>query len=121
MSTTQATEYFGVNIKTIRRWIASGKLSADLIDGRWHVHIEGDNVPPNGTPNVQSLQSHLKRDGSEIKHLREQLARRDEQIDHLTQLLAIAQNNVSMLTERMQVIEDMRHRKPFWKRLFRQK
>ena len=57
----------------------------------------------------------------EIKYLRVQLTRRDDQIDHLTQLLAIAQKNVSMLTERMQVIEDMRHRRPFWKRLFRQK
>lgn len=40
MSTTQAAEHFGVHIKTILRWIRSGKLSADRVDGRWHVQVK---------------------------------------------------------------------------------
>jgi peptidoglycan hydrolase CwlO-like protein len=118
MSAPQAASHFGVNIKTIRRWISNGKLSAEMVDGRWHVHIEGHDVPPKVQDNALHLQDQLKRADDEIKHLREQLSRRDEQIDHLTQVVAMSQKNVSMLTERMQIIEDLRHRKPLWERIF---
>ena len=122
-TTTQAATHFGVSAKTIRRWIRSGKLSADLVDGRWVVHLEnrdGSHDAHDGSHDAH-LRSHLARADSEIAHLRDQLDRRDEQVSHLTQLLAIAQKNVAVLTEQLdvsrQMIEDMR-RRSWWKRIF---
>ena len=40
MTTTQAAKQFDVSTKTIRRWIRTGKLSAERIDGRWVVHVD---------------------------------------------------------------------------------
>lgn len=123
MTTTHAAEHFGVSAKTIRRWIRSGKLDADLVDGRWAVHLEafsGSHDAHHGSHDAHP-HSQLARADSEIAHLRDQLARRDEQVDHLTQLLAIAQKNVavrsSQLSASRQVIESMR-RRSWWKRIF---
>jgi len=114
-TTTQAAEHFGVTAKTIRRWIRNGKLSADLVDGRWAVHLEAHDGSHD-----DHLRSHLARADSEIAHLQDQLARRDEQVSQLTQLLAIAQKNAAILTEQLaaerQMIEDMRLRS-WWKRI----
>ena len=122
LSTPQAASHFGVNIKTIRRWINNGKLSAKMVDGRWHVHIEGHDVPPPAQGNVPHLQQQLERADDEIKHLREQLTRRDEQVDNFQQLLGLAQKNIAQLTEQLdsnrQMLEDMR-RRPWWKRLLK--
>ena len=133
MSTPQAAEHFGVNIKTIRRWISNGKLFAEMVDGRWHVHIEGHDVPhesQNGTDNGKHLQVQLKRADSENQLLRDQLNLKDQQIesliqqlDHSQQITAFSQKNVTMLSEQLddsrQLIEEMRNRKPFWKRFFK--
>lgn len=126
-------------IKTIQRWIRSGKLSASQVDGRWHVHVEEQekehNVPNegHGTPHEEqaalcerrALKAQLERADSEIQYLRQQLtekdnqlSRRDEQIDHLTQLLAMQSKTTAALTERLGAIEDMR-RLHWWKRLIR--
>jgi len=117
MTIQEATQHFHVSEKTIRRWIQSGKLKADLIDRRYHVQVNGQTDQTND----QTALIELMR--SEISHLREQLARRDEQIDHLTQLLAMQTKTTAALTEQLsaerQMIEDMRDRKPMWKRLFR--
>lgn len=120
ISTKQAATHFGVSAKTIRRWISSGKLKAEQVDGRWVVHLdahEGSHDDHEGSQEEHPREQ-LARADSEIAHLRFRLARRDEQIDHLTQLLALAQKNVSMLTDRLQALEEMRHRS-WWKRLFR--
>ena len=82
MSAPQAASHFGVNIKTIRRWISNGKLSAEMVDGRWHVHIEGTNVPPPAQDNAPHLREQLERADDEIAHLREQLASRDSRVDN---------------------------------------
>jgi peptidoglycan hydrolase CwlO-like protein len=122
LSTPQAASHFGVNIKTIRRWINNGKLSAKMVDGRWHVHIEGHDVPPPAQDKAPHLQEQLKRADREIDHLREQLASRDSQVDNFQQLLGLAQKNIAGLTEQLdtsrQVIEDMRHL-PWWRRLLK--
>ncbi len=119
----------GVNIKTIRRWIKSGKLSGTQIDGRWYVEIENMDAPQmssDALAETQSLREQLQRADSEVQHLREQfgeqLTRKDEQIDHLTQVVAMSQKNIGALTEQLddsrQMIEDMRSRS-WWKRIFR--
>jgi predicted site-specific integrase-resolvase len=116
MTIQEATHHYHVSEKTIRRWIQSGKLKADLIDGRWVVQSDEQDVQ---TVDQTALVDQLK---SENAHLREQLARRDEQIDHLTQLLAMQTKTTAALTEQLdasrQMIEDMRRRN-WWKRLLR--
>ena len=141
MPSSQAAEHFGVNIKTIRRWIKSGKLKGEQIDGRWHVHLEDKDAPQMSLNapqmssdalqcaniDIQHLREELRRADSETQHLREQLrgqlARRDDQIDALTrsldqaqQLLAVQTKTNASLTDRLQALEDMRHR-PWWRRI----
>jgi len=106
MTTGQAADHFGVSVKTIQRWAATGKLKADRIDGRWFISLNGNdndtNKPDNDTDKLDNdtdktdeggLRELLARADSEISHLREQLDRRDrqiesmsQQIDHLSQL-----------------------------------
>ena len=135
MPSSQAAEHFDVNIKTIRRWIKSGKLTGTQIDGRWYVEIENTDalkmspdVPQmssDALAETQSLREQLQRADSEIQHLREQfgeqLTRKDEQIDHFQQIVAMSQKNIGALTEQLddsrQMIEDMRLRRTVWQRL----
>ena len=132
LSTTQAAEYFGVHLKTIFRWINSGKLTAEKINGQWHVQIDEhdaqndvQNAQGKTQDNVQSdvLERLIHQQQAEIYHLRDQLARRDEhiesltqEIDHLTQLLAVQTKTNASLTDRLQMIEDMRQRRTVWQR-----
>jgi len=139
MSTQQAAKHFGVHERTIRRWIKSGKLKAEQVEGRWFVYVADENVRDDGQPvmgnardlgldarSQDRLYEHLT---SEIQHLREQLARRDEQIEsltqqlsHMQQLLAMQTKTAAALAEQLdtsrQMIEEKRHRPPLWKRLF---
>jgi excisionase family DNA binding protein len=127
LTITEAAKALNVSDKTIRRWIDVGKLTAEKVDRKWYAHvdldIDLDIDPDNDQANVYHLKAQLERADSEIAHLREQLARRDEQIDHLTQLLAMQTKTTAALTEQLDtsraMIEDMRRRKPVWKRLFR--
>ncbi|MCH8295194.1 helix-turn-helix domain-containing protein [Candidatus Poribacteria bacterium] len=131
LSTQQAAKYFNVHERTIRRWIKSGKLPAELIEGRWFVQIADENVQGNGQPvmgnarnNGQDAESrdrlyeHLS---SEIRTLREQLTEKDNQINHIQQIVAMSQKNIGALTEQLddsrQMIEDMRQRKTVWQQL----
>ncbi|MCZ6676676.1 MAG: helix-turn-helix domain-containing protein [Candidatus Poribacteria bacterium] len=146
LTITQAAKVHGVSDKTIRRWIESGKLSAEKIDRKWIVHvnldIDRDNDPDNVQDHVQSLKAQLERANADIHHFREhiaakdlhieqcqssnvlltdQLTEKDKQIDHLTQVVAMSQKNIGALTEQLddsrQMIEDMRSRS-WWKRIF---
>lgn len=145
MSIQDAAQHFNVSERTIRRRIKQGTLKADLIDGRYLVHVCVNSDMTLDKPDVNVLSSQLERADFEIQHLTErveektnqilylrdlltekdeQLARRDEQIDHLTQLLAMQSKTTAALTEQLDahraLIEDMRRRKmPLLKRIFR--
>lgn len=124
MTIPEAAKALKVSDKTIRRWIDTGRLTAEKVDRKWYVHVDLDNDldvdPDTDLTDVQHLKAQLDRADSEIAHLREQLVRRDEQIDHLTQLLAMQTKTTAALTERLHMIEDMRRRKmPLLKRIFR--
>ena len=120
MTIQAATRHFQVSEKTIRRWIKQGKLKADLVDGRYVVHLDGQTAQTN---DQTSLIDQLR---SENEQLRGQLTRRDGQIDaltqqndHLTQVVAMSQKNAAQLTEQLdtsrQMLEDgLRHR-PWWR------
>ena len=142
LTITEAANVLGVSDKTIRRWIESGKLSAEKIDRKWFVHVNLDIDPDNDPADVQDLKAQLERANTDIQHLREQLAakdahieqcqssnvllrdqltEKDKQIDHLTQVVAMSQKNIAALTEQLdtsrQMIEDMRQRRTVWQRL----
>ena len=136
MTTAEAAQHFNVSLRTIRRWIKSGKLASEGTNGQRLVLLDRRTTEcPNDRQmdnpvsiQLESENEHLRdllqRADSEIKHLREQLARRDEQIDHLTQLLAMQTKTTAALTEQLDahraLIEDMRRRKlPLLKRVFR--
>ena len=118
MNTQQAAHHYQVSERTILRWIKSGKLKAEPVQGHWCIRLDGQDIRHDGQDLlIQQLQS-------ENAHLREQLTRRDEQIDHLTQLLAMQTKTTVALTEQLDaeraLIEDLRRRKPsVWKRIFR--
>ncbi|MBI1924376.1 excisionase family DNA-binding protein [Candidatus Poribacteria bacterium] len=118
MSTTQAAEHFGVHIKTILRWIRDGKLSADRVDGRWHVQVKESDVPHKEHDIPHDEQGHdekarLERADVERKHLMEsleekecnlqralkQLDRRDETIESLTGTLESLTREIDHLTQ----------------------
>ena len=120
MTIQEATQHFQVSEKTIRRWIKRGKLSAELIDGRWHVQADGQN---DQTPDKAALIGQLQ---AENAHLRDQLTekdnqliRRDEQTDHLQQLLAVSQKSIGQLTEQNQFLLEDPRRRTWWKQIFR--
>jgi excisionase family DNA binding protein len=117
MTVQQATQHFNVSEKTIRRWIKSGKIKAELVDGKYHVQTDGHNDRTDDqTPLIERLQS-------EVEYLRERLVNRDQEIDHLTQLLAVSHKSIGALTEQLDasrlMIDDMRNRPSGWRRLFR--
>jgi len=124
MNTQQAAHHYQVSERTILRWIKSGKLKAEQVQGHWCIRLDEQDVRQNDRQAMEQLQS-------EIAHLREllsrqdeQTTRRDEQIDHLTQLLAMQAKTTAALTEQLDahrtLIEDLRRRKlPLLKRIFR--
>lgn len=134
LTTAEAAQHFNVSERTIRRWIQSGKLKASGTNGQRLVISDArTDECPNDRPtdnslsiqlesDNQHLRDQLQRADSERQHLREQLARRDVTIDHLTQLLAMQTKTTAALTEQLDasraMIEDLRRRKPLWKRLF---
>ena len=120
MTIQEATQHFQVSEKTIRRWIKRGKLSAELIDGRWHVQADGQN---DQTPDKAALIGQLQAENAPLRdQLTEkdnQLIRRDEQTDHLQQLLAVSQKSIGQLTEQNQFLLEDTRRRTWWKQIFR--
>jgi excisionase family DNA binding protein len=143
LTASEAAKRFEVSIQTIYRHIKSGKLKGWQKDGKWYVQIEESDEPSvqrfehDFEPGVEQVEQNVDHPQvelllSEIKHLREVLARRDhqndsltQQIDHLTQVVAMGQKNVATLTDQLEtsrlMVEDLRQKKPLWKRIFRRK
>jgi DNA-binding transcriptional MerR regulator len=130
-----------VSITTVRRWIKEGKLTAEKVDGKWMVNPAKRDGYPNeknghssGYPNdqtelVEALRAQIEMLTAEIETKNQQLQRRDDQtdsltekIDHLTQVVAMAQKNVATLTDQLEssrfLIEELRQKPVWWKRLF---
>ena len=117
MSIQDAAKHFNVSDRTIRRWIKSGRLYAQLINGKYCVDIELTNhLTSDLTDDNVELVDQLR---SEVERMAKLLERKDEQTDHLQQLLAVSQKSIQQLTEQNQLLlEDQRHR-PWWKLLLR--
>ena len=83
MTIAQAATYLDISQRTVRRWIQSGKLHADMVDGQWCVNLESDNEPE-GRQLVTTL-------SGQIVKLQEQLETKDKQIERLQSSLDQAQ------------------------------
>lgn len=123
VSISDASNILGVSDKTIRRWIESGKLTAEKNNGRWMVDVDDQDDVQVVYPNIQvelieTLKGQVEDLKSEIEQKNQQIERQGEQIDHMTQLLAVSQRSIVQLTEQNQLLLEDNRKKPFWRRWF---
>ena len=106
MTIQDAAKYLHRSERTIRRKVKEGSLKAELVNGRWNVHIDVTNdMSSDNLALIEQVQS-------ENEYLRTQL-------EHSQQLLAVSQKSIQQLTEQNQLLlEDQRHR-PWFRRLLR--
>jgi len=116
MSIQDAAKHFNVSDRTIRRWIKSGRLYAQLINGKYCVDIELTNhLTSDLTDDNVELVDQLR---SEVERMAKLLERKDEQTDHLQQLLAVSQKSIGQLTEQNQFLLEDTRRRTWWKQIF---
>jgi len=122
---SEAAEMLGLTERAVRYRISKGAMQSKMEDGKRFVLLDDEEtVSGNGSDefqgNFQILL--LEEKDSRILDLQTQVTEKDKQIDHLQQIVAMETKNVAMLTEQLndskQMLEDLRTRKPFWKRLF---
>ena len=86
LSVNQAATYFDISHRTVHRWIQSGKVKAEKIDGQWLIEVENvdnqtsDNLSSERHDTVMTL---TRQNGQLIK----QLESKDQQIEKLQQAL----------------------------------
>ena len=120
LSVNQAATYFDISHRTVHRWIQSGKVKAEKIDGQWLIEVENldnqtsDNLSSERHDTVMSL---TRQNGQLIK----QLESKDQQIDKLQQALdqqqqlqAASQKTVDV---QRQQLEEVRRPQPLLARL----
>jgi excisionase family DNA binding protein len=132
LTVAEVAAKLNISPRTVRQWIADGKLAAKRHGKSWQIDAESvimhlpedDSASERHGSAVPCRMCEQKQ--SEIEHLRAELAEKNRQIesltqslDHAQQLLAIQAKTNAALTDRLQVIEDLRTRQPFWKRIFR--
>jgi len=106
----RAAEILGKSPRTVLRWIQSGKVPAQKIDGQWYVDVSG--VMPSERPAPADVIS--EKDAAisdlrkEVSLLRSQLAEKDRQIVELHTLLGRAQKALPNPTKKRWWV--------FWKR-----
>lgn len=135
LTVAEVAAKLNISPRTVRQWIADGKLAAKRHGKSWQIDAESvtTHLPENGSASKRHELANecrlCQQKQSEIDHLRAELAEKNrqieshaQQIDHLTQVVAMSQKNIAALTEQLddtrQMIEDMRKR-PLWKRIFR--
>ncbi len=124
MTISEAAQSLGVTDRTVHRWIRTGKLNGEKIGHRWQVHIDVETFQNISQDSVKT-DNHSREEQlqTEIRYLREQNESLIRQLDHTHQIVAMSQKNIAALTEQLddsrQMIEDMRSRSSWWKRLFR--
>ena len=125
LTINQAAQQLNLSPKNVRRWLKSGKLNGEKVDGKWYV--QADNtferyLNPNAHMDTQLALEQLQ---DETRHLRELLANRDSQIESMTQhierlsqLLAVSHRSLQQVTEQVQLLIEDNRKPSFWKRLF---
>lgn len=115
LTVNEACQFYGKSDKTIRRWIKSGKVDGELVDGILYVYPDPDDdlptTPTKDQPDQPTYsESEMEQLRSENQLLRERLAAQDAlverlstQTEHLTQLLGMKEQNTKQMLERLPV------------------
>ena len=118
-----AAETLSKSERTIRRWVADGKIPTDrttpaiLVDIAGHMppadvpKPEGDTTTPDVAGEVAALQA-------EIERLREALETCQAERDRLWQSLDNAQAIALALTPKQNLLTEGERRRPWWRRVF---
>ena len=125
LTVKQAGQKLNLSSKNVKRWLKSGKLNGEKMNGKWHVQVDSTfeyYLNANAQMEVQLAIDQLK---DETRHLRESLANRDkqieamkQQIERLSQLLAVAHRSLQQVTDQHNLLIEDNRKPSFWKRLF---
>ena len=125
LTVSQAARKLNLSSKNVRRWLKSGKLNGEKVDGKWYVQADST-FQHYLNPNVHmDTQIALEQLQAETRHLRELLDNRDNQIasmtqhiERLSQLLAVSHRSLQQITDQYHLLIEDKRKPPFWKRLF---
>ena len=125
LTINQAARKLNLSSKSVRRWLKSGKLNGEKVEGKWYVQVDSifeHYLNPNVHMDTQLALEQLQ---DETRHLRELLANRDSQIESMTQhierlsqLLAISHRSLQQITDQYHLLIEDNRKPSFWKRLF---
>ena len=125
LTINQAARKLNLSSKNVRRWLKSGKLNGEQVDGKWHVQVDTvfeHYLNPNAHMDTQIALEQLQ---DETRHLRELLDNRDSQIqsmsqhvERLSQLLAVSHRSLQQVADQVQLLIEDNRKPSFWKRLF---
>ena len=125
LTINQAARKLNLSSKNVRRWLKSGKLNGEQVDGKWYVQVDTvfeHYLNPNAHMDTQIALEQLQ---DETRHLRELLDNRDNQIEsmnhhieRLSQLLAVSHRSLQQVTDQVQLLIEDNQKPSFWKRLF---
>ena len=125
LTVNQAAQKLNLSSKNVKRWLKSGKLNGEKVDGKWYV--QADSIFEHYlNPNVHmDTQLALEQSQDETRHLRELLDNRDKQIEsmnqhieRLSQLLAVSHRSLQQVTDQYHLLIEDKRKPSFWKRLF---
>ena len=120
LSVNQAATYFDISHRTVHRWIQSGKVKAEKIDGQWLIEVENvdnqtsDNLSSERHDTVMSL---TRQNGQLIKQLEskdQQIEKLQQALDQQQQLQAASQKTVD--AQQLQ-LEDIRRNRSIFARI----
>ncbi len=125
LTINQAAQQLNLSSKNVRRWLKSGKLNGEKVDGKRYVQADST-FAHYLNPNVQmETQLALEQLQDETRHLRALLDNRDSQIEsmnqhieRLSQLLAISHRSLQQITDQYHLLIEDNRKPSFWKRLF---
>ena len=125
LTVKQAGQKLNLSSKNVKRWLKSGKLNGEKVDGKWYVQADAifdHYLNPNAHMDTQLALEHLQ---DETRHLRELLDNRDSQIESMTQhierlsqLLAVSHRSLQQVTDQHNLLIEDNRKPSFWKRLF---
>ena len=125
LTVNQAARKLNLSSKNVRRWLKSGKLNGEQVDGKWYVQADAvfeHYLNPNAYMDTQLALEQLQ---DETRHLRELLDNRDSQIESMTQhierlsqLLAVSHRSLQQITDQYHLLIEDNRKPSFWKRLF---
>jgi len=120
LNVNQAATHFDISHRTVHRWIQSGKVKANKIDGQWSIEVEDlDNQAPDelSSHSHDTVMSLTRQNEQLIKQLESkdsQIEKLQQALDQQQQLHAICQNTVE--AQRLQ-IEEAKRPQPLLARL----